>query len=83
MKRLLAIALGAAVMLFVADAAFAVWYKYPPGPNPPGTCTDTLSIYQVKNAILNHLGACQPVEDLTKAGSLSQEVCKRHQAAAL
>ena len=82
MKRLLAIALGAAVMLFVAAAAFA-FTKYPPGPNPPGTCTDTLSIYQVKNAILNHLGACQPVEDLTKAGSLSQEVCKRHQAAAL
>ena len=82
MKRLLAIALGATVMLFVAHAAFAVtFYKYPPGKT--GTCTDTLSIYQVKNAILNHLGACQPVEDLTKAGSLSQEVCKRHQAAAL
>ena len=59
MKRLLAIALGAAVMLFVAHAALAqTFYKYPPGPT--GTCTDTLTLYQLKNAILNGLGTCVP-----------------------
>jgi len=60
MKRLLGIALGAAVMLFVAHAALAqTFYKYPPGPT--GTCLDSLTIYQVKDAVLNFNGACQPV----------------------
>ena len=72
MKRLLAIALGAAVMLFVAAAAFA-FTKYPPGPNPPGTCTDTLSIYQLKDAVLNLHGTCQPVVGVA-AGAVGDTV---------
>jgi hypothetical protein len=59
MKRFLAIAVGAAAILLVASAAIAqTFYKYPPGPT--GTCTDTLTLYQLKDAVLNAHGTCQP-----------------------
>lgn len=58
MRKAFSAVLGAAMIMNAATAAFgATFYKYPPGPG--GTCTDTLSIFQLKTR-LDTAGLCSP-----------------------
>jgi hypothetical protein len=56
MKKMFTTFLGAAMMLATVNAAVA-FNKYPPGPG--ATCTDTLTIFQVRST-MNTVAACAP-----------------------